>query len=320
MSSDSTKTTWRSYSPQSHPQSTLNCSSTTKQLDTKSDKGRMSYSPTETNSLDTTKPSSRPTVSELKQRVKEVNQSRREMESLEKRLTSAIVSMEQRDVSPEPISASTSISARDASRVDMERWTARSLRECEEIGRRPRYLRYNVYRDDDMKSCSCSNWTEVARPFPSVPLAEYTNQLAISTIERHPDLFLVDTPIHISNFESLLTHHPNPPFVQSVVNGLRNGFWPWADTRVGEYPYTLDESLGDPMDQCEFDFIYEQRNKEISAGRFSESFGVDLLPGMYSMPIHAVPKPHSTYLRLVTNHSAGGFSLNSMIFGLFAVC
>ena len=31
------------------------------------------------------------------------------------------------------------------------------------------------------------------------------------------------------------------------------------------------------------------------------------------MPIHAVPKPHSTDLRLVTNHSAGNYSLNSMI-------
>jgi hypothetical protein len=48
-------------------------------------------------------------------------------------------------------------------------------------------------------------------------------------------------------------------------------------------------------------------------GRFSYSFGRDLLPGMYSMPIHAVPKPHSTDHRLVTNHSAGQFALNSMI-------
>jgi hypothetical protein len=164
-----------------------------------------------------------------------------------------------------------------------------------------------------MKSRSCADWTEVARPLPSVPLAEYTNQLAISTIENHPDLFLVDTPIDIDRFEKLLARHPNPPFVHSVVNGFRKGFWPWADTHVGEYPYTLDESLGDPKDQEEYDFICEQRDKEISTGRFSDSFGEDLLPGMYSMPIHAVPKPHSTDLRLVTNHSAGGFSLNSMI-------
>ena len=34
---------------------------------------------------------------------------------------------------------------------------------------------------------------------------------------------------------------------------------------------------------------------------------------MYSTPIHAVPKPRSTKLRLVNDHSAGPFSLNSMI-------
>jgi hypothetical protein len=187
------------------------------------------------------------------------------------------------------------------------------MRESEELGRRPQYLRFNVYRDDDMKSRSCADWTEIASPLPSVPLSEFTNHYATETIDHHPNLFVVDTPIHVDKFERLLTHHPNPPFVRSVVNGFRNGFWPWADTKVGQYPYTLDESFGDPKDQQEFDFICEQRDKEISMGRFSESFGDKLLPGMYSMPIHAVPKPHSTDLRLVTNHSAGEFSLNSMI-------
>jgi hypothetical protein len=153
----------------------------------------------------------------------------------------------------------------------------------------------------------------VARPLPSVPLSEFANHLATETIDHYPDLFVVDTPIRVDTFERLLIHHPNPLFVRSVVNGFRNGFWPWADTRVGEYPYTLDESFGDPKDQRELDFICGQRDKEISMGRFSESFGESLLPGMYSMPIHAVPKPHSTDLRLVTNHSAGEFSLNSMI-------
>ena len=46
---------------------------------------------------------------------------------------------------------------------------------------------------------------------------------------------------------------------------------------------------------------------------FSESFGNKLLPGMYCMPVFAVPKPHSTDLRMVTDQSAGKFSLNSMI-------
>ena len=187
------------------------------------------------------------------------------------------------------------------------------MRECEELGRRPRYLRYNVFRNDEMMSRSCAEWTEVARPLASVPEVELSNIIACDTINRHPGLFTVSTPIDVDEFEDLLVHHPNPLFVNSVVKGLRDGFWPWADTHIGEYPDTLDESLDDPKDQEQLDFICAQRDKEIEAGRFSCSFGEELLPGMYSMPIHVVPKPHSTDFRLVTNHSAGVYSLNSMI-------
>jgi hypothetical protein len=195
----------------------------------------------------------------------------------------------------------------------MERWTAKSWRQCEELGKRPRYLRYNVYRDDALMSRSCAEWTEIAIPLPSIPPSEFNNPVARNTIEGHPDLFEVTTPINVDNLESMLVHHPNRPFVNSVLNGFRHGFWPWADTNIGIYPDTLDESLGDPKNQNELDFICKQRDKEINVGRFSHSFGRELLPGMYSMPIHAVPKPRSTDLRLVTNHSAGSYSLNSMI-------
>jgi hypothetical protein len=195
----------------------------------------------------------------------------------------------------------------------MERWTAKSWRECEELGRRPRYLRHNVYRDDELMSRSCAEWTEVARPLASIPHPELSNALANDTINRHPELFTVSTPIDVDSLEALLVHHPNVPFVKSVLNGLRNGFWPWADTHFGDYPDIVDESIGDPLDQVELDFICKQRDKEIRMGRFSESFGDELLPGMYSMPIHAVPKPHSSDFRLVTNQSAGKHSLNSMI-------
>jgi hypothetical protein len=34
---------------------------------------------------------------------------------------------------------------------------------------------------------------------------------------------------------------------------------------------------------------------------------------MYSVPVHTVPKPHSNKLRLVVDHTAGDYSLNSMI-------
>jgi hypothetical protein len=59
-------------------------------------------------------------------------------------------------------------------------------------------------------------------------------------------------------------------------------------------------------------FILEQRDEEIKLGRFSEAFD-ELSPGMTTIPVWVVPKPHSDKLRLVVDHSAGDFSPNSYI-------
>ena len=91
------------------------------------------------------------------------------------------------------------------------------------------------------------------------------------------------------------------------------GFWPWANTQKDDYPDTWDYSDHPPKSEREAEFLRDQHDIEIAAGRYSESFGVDLLPGMYSTPVHAIPKPRSEKLRLVNDHSAGEFSLNSMI-------
>ena len=68
-----------------------------------------------------------------------------------------------------------------------------------------------------------------------------------------------------------------------------------------------------PKNAEEAAFLRNQRDKEVAAGRFSESFGSELLPGMYSSPIQAVEKKGSTDYRLVTDQSTGDYSLNSMI-------
>ncbi|KAG2050844.1 hypothetical protein BDR06DRAFT_974262 [Suillus hirtellus] len=105
-------------------------------------------------------------------------------------------------------------------------------------------------------------------------------------------------------FEMLLTlaKHPNPVFVKS----------PWADTHYGVYPTTLDIPSPSPSSDQEQNFLWDQIIKEESVGRYSHDFGPDLLLGMYSMPIHTVPKEGGKF-RLVMNHSTGDFSLNSMI-------
>ena len=81
----------------------------------------------------------------------------------------------------------------------------------------------------------------------------------------------------------------------------------------GEWPLTWDNSQGTPKTPDEATFLYEQVNKEVQLGHYLELFGPDLLSGMYSMPIHAVPKPGNSKCCLVTDHSAGWFILNNMI-------
>ncbi|PPQ92713.1 hypothetical protein CVT25_014020 [Psilocybe cyanescens] len=209
--------------------------------------------------------------------------------------------------------AHSSTSASHANNVDMENWTAKSLRESEIVGKRPKYLRHNVFRDDGRVSRSTAEWTLSALPLPQPPPTEINNPIVNKTIRENPDLFEVRTPINVDQFECLLERHPNRPFVVSVVESLRNGFWPWADTHIGEYPDIWDGSLPSPNDDAKRKFLRNQRDVEIRMGRFSKAFGLDLLPGMYSSPTYQIPKAGTSEFRLVTDHSAGPFSLNSMI-------
>lgn len=180
---------------------------------------------------------------------------------------------------------------------------------------RPKYIERSVWTDANashyFSPTACCTLTD--NPLPRPPPKEFANSDAITTIDRNPHLFKIVTPIDVTRFEELLDSHPNKPFVKSVCISLREGFWPWANTQKEEYPMTWDFSDRPPKTDREAVFLQEQRDIEIDAGRYSVSFGSDLLPGMYSTPIHAVPKPRSEKLRLVNDHSAGTYSLNSMI-------
>ena len=232
-SSGSMETTSKSLSWQSCSPSTRNCSSTMPQSGTKLDKDRTFSLPIEEPLQGTTKQSLPLMVLELRARAEEERCIRERAENLEKDLISAIVSMEQMDAVSPLTNASTNTSARNASNVDMERWTAKLRRQCEELGRQPCYLRHNIYRGDEQVSRSCAKWTEVMHPLATIPHVELSNILANDTINHLPHLFEVSTPINSDRLETLLEHHPNLPFVKSVLDGLWKGVWPWADTHFG---------------------------------------------------------------------------------------
>ncbi|KZT19402.1 hypothetical protein NEOLEDRAFT_1077945 [Neolentinus lepideus HHB14362 ss-1] len=152
-------------------------------------------------------------------------------------------------------------------------------------------------------------------PLPDVPEKELRNTAVTRTLTEYPHLFKIVTPINVDRFEELTQTHPNQPFVKSVCKGLREGFWSYADAFPDSYPDMFDNCAGGPKDERQARFMQDQRDDEIRQDRYSQTFGTNLLPGMYNIPIHAVPKPpiDSGKLRLVIDMSAGEFAPNSVI-------
>ncbi len=180
-------------------------------------------------------------------------------------------------------------------------------------GLQPKYWQYNLWRADNQKPMTTTKWSEMAIPLPRPPNLELENTVANDTITSHAHLFNVKTPINVDVFQSLLFHHPNRPFVDSVLAGLQEGFWPWANMLSPHFPSSYTQEPNSCYDEVHLSFFCDQLQHEQERGRYSPSLGATLIPSMYSMPIYAVPKPGSTNLRLVNDHSAGPYALNSMI-------
>ena len=178
----------------------------------------------------------------------------------------------------------------------------------------PKYRRGFGWNENSQSASVTTNKTKSDSPLPQPPAKEFKNQAVKKTISDNPHLFKVSTPLRVNRLSTLLSDHPNPSFVNSVCTMLREGSWPWADTQWdSNYPITWDNSLIHPNSSSEQDFVESQSLIEEEAGRYSPAFGPDLLPGMYSTPMFAVPKPKSHKLRLVSHMSAGPFCQNSMM-------
>ena len=308
--SSTTETTSNPNLPPKYPHLTTNLSYMMLPSGTRSPGDRVSSSQITTGSADCTRPSYYRMASK-DNLTTQVERNPADLAKATEKRRSATNSM-QEPASTAVTNASTLMPAKSVEKPIMERRTARTG-PSEIYGLQPKYLRHNLWQEGSRLSPTTAEWSETARPLARPGLSEFANTAALKTISENPELFQVRTPIKIDVFESLLKDHPNPNFVKSVCTGLREGFWPWADTMSSGFPVTHDESRPMPGDDKKASFIRDQCLKERHKGYFSESFGTNLLPGMYSMPIHAVPKPHSIDLRLVTDHSAGCFSLNSMI-------
>jgi hypothetical protein len=134
-----------------------------------------------------------------------------------------------------------------------------------------------------------AHYTTINPPLPMPSKVDYQNLEALATIQSHPHLFQIVMPINVLCLKHLLVDHPNQNFVNSVCRSLCEGFWPWANTSKVGYPITWDYSACPTATEEQMQFLREQQDAEISKGRYFEAFGPDILPGMYSLPIHAIP-------------------------------
>ena len=112
---------------------------------------------------------------------------------------------------------------------------------------RPRFARDFIWGAVDDDISPAASYSLHADPLPRPPQSELENSVANETIRGHPDLFKITCNINITKFTELLQDHPNQPFVHSVIVGLTEGFWPWAEQRDG-YPITHCEPQHPPKD------------------------------------------------------------------------
>ena len=209
--------------------------------------------------------------------------------------------------------ASSGMIVKDVAKRDMANHLVRKGIEEEVFGLKPRYLRHNLWSTESDPKVTAAEWTCQARALPRPPSDEWENESVLETLKDRSDLFEIVSPVNVGVLRKLTIAHPNQPFVESVLNGLEKGFWPWATTTKEGYPLTNDESRKVELTAEKEEFVLAQVKHEQELDRMSASFGKDLLPGMYCMPQYVVPKPHTNDWRLVNDLSAGPFSLNSMI-------
>ena len=119
------------------------------------------------------------------------------------------------------------------------------------------------------------------------------------------DFIKVETPFNVDKLESLLHDHLNQPFVQSVMKGLCDGFWPFDKGEWKEEQQDITDNFAFLLEDLQA--IQCFRDKELSANRWSPPLPTsNLLPGMKISPMFVIwqhAKPC-----VVTDHKSSGLN------------
>lgn len=151
------------------------------------------------------------------------------------------------------------------------------------VGPSPKLRRGLHYPKDSIPESAALESTLTTPPFRRPPLSVSQDPDSFLTITSHPHLFKVSSPLDVDEVEKFLAIHPNRPLVDSVIVGLRLGFWPshdgnFADLRSNSLAFQSEEDLA---------FIANEMSEDWEAGRLSDPF-FELLPGMHVSPTFVI--------------------------------
>jgi hypothetical protein len=147
--------------------------------------------------------------------------------------------------------------------------------------------------------------TDKAPPLASPPPHLLHDPDIQATLRDMSDFIKVETPFDVDRFEALLYDHPNQPFVKSVMNSLRYGFWPFDE---GNWKDDRDEIFQNYSSKdVDFEAIRAFCDEGIRTRRWSDPLlSKKLLPGMKISPIFVVWQKGKA--RIVTDHTASGLN------------
>jgi hypothetical protein len=177
-------------------------------------------------------------------------------------------------------------------------------RKATDIISSPSFHRGFTWTDSSSDNISPSAlYTLSAPPLPGPPDHLLDNSIIREALETYKDHIKVETPFNVDKLEAMLHGHPNRAFVDSVIKGLREGFWPMDE---GEWKMELEE-VPENYATAEEDLeaIRNFRDRERDAGRWSSEVS-HLLPGAKVSPLFVVwqnGKP-----RVVNDHAASGLN------------
>ena len=238
MSWPSMETISRDCSQRNVLDHTIKLSSSIKESGTKSEEVKPFCSLT----INTSRRSMSPPCRMMESNISGPNVSLEETIRARPKVMFATDSIVKEDVVLPTLPANTDILAKDVVKPVMGSQRVEKETEGEMFRMRPRYLRHNLWTPDADPLVTAAEWTLSADPLPRPSQSEVENLPARQTIVEHPFLFKIVSPINIRELEALSSSHPNRAFVRSVLEGLREGFWPWATTVREGYPLTWDES------------------------------------------------------------------------------